>query len=70
MHGSGAVSQSGLVLINRGEVVLLGSVPNIGGLWGECENPNAVHASVRLKTNNALPQFVFVNGSGGGASKP
>jgi hypothetical protein len=67
VHGTGTVPQSGLILINPGEEVFLGSVPNIGGLWGDCQNPNTVHASVVLKTNNALPQFVFVNSSGGAA---
>jgi hypothetical protein len=62
VHGSGAVIQTGLVSVGASQEVFLASVPNIGGLWANCKNANAVHASVVLKTNNALSQFLFING--------
>jgi hypothetical protein len=64
VQGTGTVTQSGLILIDPAQEVFLGSVPNMGGLWGNCQNANAVHASVVLKTNNALPQFLFINSDG------
>ena len=64
VHGTGTVVQTGLISINPAQEVFLASVPNIGGLWGECKNGSAVHASVVLKTNSALPQFLFINGDG------
>jgi hypothetical protein len=64
VHGTGTVSQSGLITVDAGIEVVLGTVPNLGALAGDCHTSGATYARVRLVTDNALPAFLFGNSNG------
>lgn len=61
VQGTGNVMQTGLVVVGPNSQVFLGTVPNIGGLWGNCQNVNATTTEMQLDTNNALGNFLFAS---------